>query len=70
SFAEVIAIAATGKEAISNKNINVNTNTNNNMTKAEIKAQFPVIYSEIVNEGVEQRSDQVGSWLAHMESDP
>ena len=82
SFAEVIKIA-TGEivvepkstkstkteEKTKNNKSNINLNQNQ-MTKAEFKAANPTAYAEIVAEGVSNRSDQVGSWLAHVNTDP
>ncbi len=41
----------------------------NNMTIEQLKSEHPSVYSEVLNVGVSQERDRVGSWLAHHEVD-
>jgi ClpP class serine protease len=73
SFEEVASLSLSynkkdGKKTKkSESNININ---NKNMTKAEFKTANPTAYNEIVAEGIAHRTDQVGAWMAHNETDP
>lgn len=40
------------------------------MTKAELQAQHPTVYAEIVNEGILQERDRVEAWAVFNEIDP
>lgn len=67
SFEEVLSIAS-GKVVMKNKNkSNINPVK---MNKTEFKAENPEAYEEIFQKGVSFRTDQVGSWLAHIDTDP
>ena len=82
SFSEVIEIASgeinikeqtattqESRESTESSKININPNNSQKMTKAEFKAANPDAYSEIVAEGVEQRTDQVAAWMVHVNTD-
>lgn len=74
SFEEVLTQALSYKKNnkganLSNNESNINSKTTT-MTKEEFKAANPEAYNEIIAEGIAQRADQVGAWLAHHEADP
>lgn len=69
SFKEVVN-ELTNATPTTPKKKEFNTNLNNKkMTKAEFKTANPDAYNEIVAEGIAQRTDQVGAWLAHVNTD-
>ena len=67
------AIAKLNELSLINQQLTINPN-NTAMTTAELKAQHPNTYNEIlgigVAAGVEAEKDRAGSWLAHLSTDP
>lgn len=53
------------KELVSELNLKINYN----MTIEQLKQEHPSVYSDVLNAGIAQERDRVGSWLAHHETD-
>ena len=70
SFEEVVSMVLSDNKVkkISSKS-NINSKSNK-MTKQEFKSEHPTVYAEILNEGMAQEKDMVGSWMAYYKADP
>lgn len=70
SFSELVSLISSEKSFKSSQN-NSKSGINNNkkMTKSEFKSANPEAYNEILAEGAAQRTDQVGAWMAHVNTD-
>lgn len=55
-------------ELVNELNLKINYKSNN-MTIEQLRNEHPDVYSEVLNKGIAQESDRVGSWLAHHDTD-
>lgn len=69
SFDEVVSEILLDDKIVNIQNSTLNNLNNSNMTKAELKSNHPVLYSEIYNEGVSAEADRTGAWMAHLSTD-
>jgi ClpP class serine protease len=67
SFVEVVAELSN----LSNKSkkSNINQKNKKEMTKEDLRSQFPEVFNSVLNAGIQQEKDRVGTWMAHFDSD-